>query len=378
MNQKPELPMKHLLLALFLSVALIGCSDSGTPEKQTQADIAAGKAVADKECKGCHGLDGKGTAAGIPNLAGQRGRYLMASLKEYKDRVRVHAALRTIAATMSENETRAVAAYYASLPPIPASKADVFSPYERGKVVSADCASCHGADGNSKTPGTPNLAGQQPRYFVTATQEYLQGLRASAPMDPMLRKLSRLDLESVALYYASQTPAPRSAPAVGDAAAGEPRTAVCGGCHGSHGVSTDSATPSLASEDPAYLKQSILAYRTTRKHDLMQRLVGSLSEQDIDNIVAFYATQKSKPAENGQTLLKEITDKCDRCHAGERDNPALAIPIIGGQDKDYLVLALRAYRDDKRGNSMMHNMSMPYSDSIIESIASYYASRPAK
>jgi cytochrome c553 len=40
--------------------------------------------------------------------------------------------------------------------------------------------------------------------------------------------------------------------------------------------------------------------------------------------------------------------------------------------------ALRAYRDDKRGNSMMHSMSMPYSDSIIESIASYYASRPAK
>jgi len=279
---------------------------------------------------------------------------------------------------MTESETRAVAAYYASLPPVPPPKTDVFSPYERGKVVAADCAPCHGADGNSKTPGTPNLAGQQPRYFVAATQEYLTGARASAPMDPMLRKLSRLDLESVALYYASQMPAPRSAPPVGDAAAGEPRTAVCGGCHGSHGVSTDSATPSLASEDPTYLKQAITAYRTTRKHDLMQRLVAALSDTDIDNIVAFYTTQKSKAAESGQTLLKEITDKCDRCHAGERDNPALAIPIIGGQDKDYLTLALRAYRDDKRGNSMMHSMSMPYSDSIIESIATYYASRPAR
>jgi cytochrome c553 len=302
----------------------------------------------------------------------------MASLKEYKDGVRTHAALRTIAATMTESETRAVAAFYASLPPIPASKATVFSPYDRGKVVSAECATCHGADGNSKTPGTPNLAGQQPRYFVAATQEYLAGARASAPMDPMLRKLSKLDLESVALYFASQTPAPRPAPATGDAAAGEPRTAVCGGCHGSHGVSTDSATPSLASEDPVYLTQAIKAYRTTRKHELMQRLVATLNETEIANIVAFYTTQKSKPAENGQTLLKEITDKCERCHAGERDNPALAIPIIGGQDKDYLTLALRAYRDDKRGSSMMHNMSMPYSDSIIESIASYYASRPAR
>jgi cytochrome c553 len=370
--------MKKLLLAVFLSVALIGCSDDGSPQKQSAADIQAGKAIAEKECKGCHGLDGKGTAAGIPNLAGQRGRYLMASLKEYKDGVRVHAALRTIAATMGDVETRQIAAYYASLPPVPASKAEVFSPYERGKAVSANCAPCHGADGNSKIPGTPNLAGQQPRYFVAATQEYLMGLRAASPMDPMLRNLSKLDLESVALYYASQTPAPRPAPAAGDAAAGEPRTAVCGGCHGSHGVSTDSATPSLASEDPQYLTQAIKAYRTTRKHELMQRLVATLSDQDIDNVVAFYATQKSKPAENGQTLLKSITDKCDRCHAGGQDNPALAIPIIGGQDKDYLTLALRAYRDDKRGNSMMHNMSLPYGDAIIESIASYYASQTAK
>jgi cytochrome c553 len=302
----------------------------------------------------------------------------MAALQEYKDGKRVHAALRSIAADLSEDQTRGVAAYYASLPQIPAVKAPVFSPYDNGKAVAAACVPCHGADGNSTTAGTPNLAGQQPIYFVAATQEYLTGARASAPMDPMLRKLSRLDIESVALYYASQTPAQRSAPPTGDAAAGEPKTAVCGGCHGSHGVSTDSATPSLASEDPQYLKQAVKAYRTTRKHVLMSRLVADLSDQDIDNIVAFYTTQKSKAAEDGQNLVKEITDKCNRCHAGDINNPALAIPIINGQDKDYLVLAMRAYRDGKRGNSLMHNMSVPYGDSIVEAIASYYASLPAK
>jgi cytochrome c553 len=41
-------------------------------------------------------------------------------------------------------------------------------------------------------------------------------------------------------------------------------------------------------------------------------------------------------------------------------------------------VALRAYRDGKRGNSMMHNMSLPYADSIIESIATYYAGQPAR
>jgi len=41
-------------------------------------------------------------------------------------------------------------------------------------------------------------------------------------------------------------------------------------------------------------------------------------------------------------------------------------------------MALRAYRDDRRESSMMHRMSLPYSDSIIESIAALYASQPAR
>jgi cytochrome c553 len=370
--------MKYLALAALLSIVLAGCSDESTPSKQTAADIRAGKVVAEKECKACHGLDGKGAAPGIPNLAGQRGRYIMSALAEYREGKRVHAALRSIATDMSDDEVRGVAAFYASLPPIPPVKTVVFSPYENGKAAAVACASCHGADGNSKTAGIPNLAGQQPRYFVAATQEYLTGARASAPMDPILRKLNKLDIESVALYFASQTPAQRGAAPVGDAAAGEPLTAVCGGCHGPHGVSTDSATPSLAGQDPQYLAQAIKGYRTTRKNDTMSRVVANLNDQEIDNIVAFYATQKSKPAENGQTLLTEITDKCNRCHAEDVHNPALTIPIIRGQDKDYLVLALRSYRDGKRENSMMHNMSVPYGDSIIESIASYYASLSPK
>jgi len=370
--------MRYLLLAMLLSVALIGCSQENTADKQTAADIRVGKDVAEKECKACHGLDGRGAAPGIPNLAGQRGRYIMAALQEYKEGRRTHAALRTIATDLTDDQTRGIAAFYASLKPIAPEKGPVFSPYENGKTVSAECAACHGADGNSKIPGTPNLAGQQPIYFVAATQEYLTGKRESAPMDPMLRKLSKLDIESVALYYASQNPTPREAPSSGNPALGEPRTAVCGGCHGSHGVSIDTATPSLAAQDPQYLVRAIKGYRTSRKNDTMARVVASLTDQEINDIVAFYASQRSKPAEDGQNLLKDITDKCNRCHAGDINNPALAIPIINAQDKDYLVIALRAYRDGKRGSSLMHNMSVPYGDSIIESIASYYASLPAK
>lgn len=367
--------MKILVPAIALSIALIGCSEQSV----TKGDIRAGQAFADRECKGCHGLNGKGVAAGIPNLGGQSERYLLASLAAYRDGKRTHAALRAIAGRMTETNTRNVAAYYASLPAIAAERqVPLFSPYEAGKALAAACAKCHGENGNSKIPGTPSLAGQQPRYFVLAIQEYLAGVRETAPMHSLVRNLGKLETESVALYFASQIPAQRSAPAVGDAGRGEPLTAGCGGCHGSRGVSTDAATPTVAGQDPQYLVNATKAYGKTRKHEGMQRSIAGLKDNDIEDIAAFYAVQRSRVAEYGQTLMKELAEKCHRCHAADIDNRAIAIPKINGQDKEYLVMALRAYRDDKRVSSVMHNMSMPYSDSVIESLASFYAGQPSK
>lgn len=381
--------MKRCLFGIVLSLALLGCGEKEAPapakpaaQKPPAADTAAGKALAERECKGCHAQDGRAVAPAIPHLAGQRESYLLAALKAYKEGKRTHAALRQIAADMSEADTRNVAAYYASLPAVqaaPAKDAKLISPYEHGKSLAASCAKCHGEDGNSKTPGVPGLAGQQPHYLVVAIQEYLKKERKAAPMHALLPGLSKLDMESLALYFASQAPAERPAPQFGDPAQGEPLSAVCGGCHGSHGVSTDSSTPSLAGQDATYLVDAIKAYRTTRKRENMRLYVTGLSEQDIQNIAAFYSVQKSKAVEKGSTLVQDLTEKCDRCHgATAPQNPALAVPKIQGQDRDYLVMALRAYRDDRRESSMMHKMSLPYSDAIIESLAAHYAAQPAK
>ncbi|MGZ5091275.1 MAG: c-type cytochrome [Burkholderiales bacterium] len=378
--------MKSLMLGVLLSVVLIGCTGKEEPatkapsEKQPAADIVAGKAVAESYCKGCHGLDGGGAAPAIPHLAGQGDRYLVVSLKEYFDRKRSHAALRDMAGRMSEADMRNVAAYYASLPPIAASSgknAQPVFPYERGKTHAAACAKCHGEDGNSKIPGTPSLAGQQPRYLVTAIEEYHRGDREGT-MKSILRGANKLELESLALYFASQTPAQRSAASFGDAAAGEPLSAMCGGCHGSHGASTDAATPTLAGQDGAYLVKAIKAYRKTRHHEVMERQVANLSDKDIENLAAFYVVQKSQPAEKGEHLIRDLAEKCNRCHGPGIDNPAMAIPKISGQDKEYLTMALRAYRDDRRESSTMHKMSLPFSDAVIESLAALYASEQWK
>jgi cytochrome c553 len=143
-------------------------------------------------------------------------------------------------------------------------------------------------------------------------------------------------------------------------------------------VSYDTATPSLAGQDARYLVDAIKAYRTTRKRESMRLYVTGLSDKEIQDIAAFYSVQKSRALEKGQTLVKDLTDKCERCHATAAEVPGMVVPKIKGQDRDYLIMALRAYRDDRRESSMMHKMSLPYSDSIIESLSSAYASQPAK
>jgi cytochrome c553 len=368
--------MKYLALSIALALALVGCEEEETTT--APADIAAGKSIAETRCIGCHGPDGKGKAHGIPHLAAQSEKYLVESMRAYEEGVRTHAALKDLAHELNLADFRNVAAYYAGLPPLAATEtapSEVLSPFERGKAAAGACATCHGEDGNSTTPGIPSLAGQQPIYFVAAIRAYLDG-RREKPTMPMLRALDRVDLESLAFYYASQTPVVRRPSAVGNPAAGEPLTARCGGCHGAQGVSTDAATPTLAGQDPQYLTEAIKAYRDRRRHHDIMR--DANTDDEIADIAAFYAAQGSKAAEGGPVTVQELAERCDRCHGPDIDNPALTIPKISGQDRVYLIMALRSYRDGRRGSSMMHNMSLPYSEALIESIASHYASQPAR
>ncbi len=386
MTDRPSRLRPIVSAIIVLAIGLIGCSKhnggSSQPQKEPAADIAAGKMVAEQKCSPCHALDGSGKGPAIPTLAGQPDRYLLAALAEYKDGRRTHAALRSIIASLSDADTRNVAAYFAGLPPnaAPSQKnVQPFSPYETGKKLAVACGQCHGADGNSKMPGTPSLAGQQPRYFATAVHEYLNGTRGTAsPMHMLVRDMRAIDVESVAQYFASQTPAQRPPADFGDAAAGERHTVLCTGCHGPLGVSDDRQTPSLAGQDPQYLVSAITAYRNVRKYEPMILVVAGLSDTDVNNIAAFYTIQKGKPAENGPALVQDLTGRCNRCHGAGVRSSDVAIPRLSGQDMDYLVMALRSYRDNRRRSSLMHNMVLPYSDAVIEALASYYASQPAK
>ncbi|NNE04853.1 MAG: cytochrome c4 [Xanthomonadales bacterium] len=369
--------MKWCFVASTLML-LASCSREANQPPEPAADIGAGKAIADTECIDCHGADGHGVAPGIPQLSAQPADYLLASLQAYQSGERTHAALRDLTNHMNDADMVNVSAYYASLSPPeqPATIHDKMTSYEEGEQIAKACVSCHGESGNSVIAGIPSLAGQQPLYFIAATQAYLTGIRDIETMEKSLRGLSRTDIEKLALYYASQVPDAHQAPENGDPEAGMVLSAQCGGCHGGGGVSHDAATPSLAGQDPLYLANAAKAYRGhVRHHDVM---FADKSDEDIANIAAYYAIQQPRAAEDEPISAAKLSRSCDRCHGPGIDSPNLATPRLNGQDRDYLIMALRAYRDDKRHSTTMHKMSLPYSDTMIESLATLYSSREAR
>lgn len=75
---------------------------------------------------------------------------------------------------------------------------------QAGSAKAAACAGCHGADGNSKVPTFPILAGQYADYLLQALKDYKSGKRKNAIMQGQVAALSEEDMEDLAAWYASQ------------------------------------------------------------------------------------------------------------------------------------------------------------------------------
>jgi len=79
----------------------------------------------------------------------------------------------------------------------------------------------------------------------------------------------------------------------GDVAAGKAKAAMCASCHGPTGISMSPLWPNLAGQKEQYLIKQIKAFRDgTRQDPMMAPMVAALSDEDIENLAAFYASQK--------------------------------------------------------------------------------------
>jgi len=173
-----------------------------------------------------------------------------------------------------------------------------------------------------------------------------------------------------------------------DSAAGKSKSAVCAGCHGADGNSANGVWPILAGQHASYLVKQLNNFKSAERADpIMQGMAAALGEEDIQDIAAYYASQKSKPVAFDKALVARgesiyrggITEisvaACMACHGpdGAGNGPAV-YPSLKGQHTDYLILQLKKFRDGTRANdsySIMRSLAARMSDEEIMAVAAY-------
>lgn len=87
-----------------------------------------------------------------------------------------------------------------------------------------------------------------------------------------------------------------SAMAAGDPVAGKSKSVICGACHGADGIAAIDGYPNLKGQNAAYIQSSLKAYRTKQRNGglavVMQAQAMLLSDQDIENLAAYYSSLK--------------------------------------------------------------------------------------
>lgn len=176
--------------------------------------------------------------------------------------------------------------------------------------------------------------------------------------------------------------------AAGSADAGQAKSATCVACHGTDGNSVNPEWPNLAGQHPSYLAKQLRAFRDgQRENVLMSPMAMGLSDQDIEDLAAYFAAQTLRGGETdpgklaaGQRVyragnLRREVAACAGCHGpAGRGNPAADYPSLQGQQATYVAAQLRAYRSGARAtdpNQMMRNVAAGLSDEEIDAVASY-------
>jgi len=252
--------------------------------------LQAGKSAA-AVCTGCHGESGITKTPGMPNLVGLDPKYFVAAINDYKIGQRKNELMKSMAVAISDANAKNMALYFALQKPAPA-KTPAPGDAATGKAAADACAGCHGEQGVSGTPTTPSLAGQDAEYTAAALRAYKDGTRNNETMKGLATPLDDAAIKNLAAYYATQQP---QAPKVRKPLTTQEWTERCERCHGLNGNSTSPRLPALAGQRTDYLIKVLLAYRTgARKSSEMAAMSGDLTENDIDNLAAYFAGQRAR------------------------------------------------------------------------------------
>jgi len=206
--------MKKLLSTIF-ALAAFGGATFAAQAQDIKASAAAGEKKA-AMCIGCHGIPGYQASFPevyrVPMIAGQGAQYIASALGQYKKGDRKHPTMRSIAASLSDQDIADLAAFYtaqAKSEPPPATPASTPSPEVAELLKKGNCASCHGANFSTPIdPSYPKLAGQHSDYLYIALKEYQtdknpQVGRNNAIMMGMARPFTHAEAKQLAAYIAT-------------------------------------------------------------------------------------------------------------------------------------------------------------------------------
>jgi len=179
--------------------------------------------------------------------------------------------------------------------------------------------------------------------------------------------------------------------AAGDPQAGRSKAGVCAACHGMDGNSQIAQWPKLAGQHEGYLaRQTRMVRDQQREVAQMYPIVMNLSDADIADIAAWYASQTLEPGVADEALVDagrslyhagnpdSGVPACMACHGPTGSGvPGAGYPMVRGQHATYAAARLRRYRagevngDDDPQSRVMAGVAANLTDAEIDAVASY-------
>ena len=175
-----------------------------------------------------------------------------------------------------------------------------------GSIAQAQCASCHGADGNTPGNAYPKLAGQHADYLAKQLQNFQvkQGAkgpeRVNAVMNGMAAARSADDVRNGSAYFVSQALKPAVAKNLALAETGqriyrggiaEKNVPACAGCHSPNGAGIPAQYPRLGGQWAEYTEAQLVAFRSGARanNPVMTTVASRLSDNEIKAVSDYMA-----------------------------------------------------------------------------------------
>ncbi len=211
-----KLPILSAPLLLRLSLAVVTVSAVFSPawaadaKAPFKADAAKGSTLA-AACQGCHTADGSRGLPANPILQGQHPEYILKQLGEFKSGKRNNPIMKGMAAILSDDDAKHVAAFYAgklAQPGFAKGKDTVYlgEKIYRGGIAERNvpaCAGCHSPNGAGIPAQFPRVAGQHADYTEAQLVAFRGGARGnSAQMAAIAGKLNDREIKAVSDYIA--------------------------------------------------------------------------------------------------------------------------------------------------------------------------------